>query len=196
MGRVMSLINTTPDGFADGKYAIIDAEFYEFTYGLLANTATIAFGRNTFELFQQRWPAILEDKNATPWHRKMARAMNEKHKAVWSPTLTTTTWNNSTIVPKLDAGYINVYKDKNSEGLLTFGSLKLVEALTAMNLIDDYYFCIQPLIAGNGDIRLFDGTSLTVPCPLTYAGSTQLKSGVQINHYQRVHQPAMHMAAS
>ncbi len=34
MGKVMSLINTTPDGFVDGKYAIIDAEFYEFMMAL------------------------------------------------------------------------------------------------------------------------------------------------------------------
>ena len=52
------------DGFADGPYAIIDAEFYEFTHGLLSNTRTIAFGRNTFEQFQTRWPAILEKDNA------------------------------------------------------------------------------------------------------------------------------------
>ena len=49
MGKVMSLINTTPDGFVDGKYAIIDAEFYEFTHGLLSDTRTVAFGCNTFE---------------------------------------------------------------------------------------------------------------------------------------------------
>jgi len=186
MGKVMSLINTTPDGFADGKYVVIDAEFYEFTHGLLADTRTVAFGCNTFELFQDRWPPILEKDNLPEWQVRMAQALNDKHKAVFSSTLKTTTWNNSTIVQKVDAANINAYKQKGKEGLLTLGSLGLVAALTEMQLIDDYYFCVQPLIAGNGDVRLFDKLNLEAGRPLKYVDSTQLKSGVHIINYQSV----------
>jgi dihydrofolate reductase len=116
----------------------------------------------------------------------MAQALNDKHKAVYSSTLKTTTWNNSTIVQKVDAANINAYKQKSREGLLTLGSLGLVAALTEMQLIDDYYFCVQPLIAGNGDVRLFDKLNLEKGRPLKYVDSTQLKSGVHIIHYQSV----------
>jgi len=182
----MSLINTTPDGFADGKYTLIDAEFYEFSHSLLADTGTIAFGRNTFELFQNRWPPILEDKNAPEWSVRMAGALNDKHKTVYSSTLKTTTWNNSTIIQKVDAKQVNSYKQHGKKGLLTFGSLSLVASLTEMKLIDDYYFCMQPLIAGNGAVRLFDKIKLDTGRPLKYVDSTQLKSGVHIIHYQSV----------
>ncbi len=184
MGKVMSLINTTPDGFADGKYAIIDAEFFEFTHGLLLDTAAVAFGRSTFELFQSRWPPILEDKSAEEWQIRMAGALNNKHKTVFSSTLKTTTWSNSAIIQEVDAGYVNVYKQQGSGGLLTFGSLGLVASLTEMNLIDDYYFCIQPVIAGGGDVRLFDKIKLDKCLQLKYIDSTLLKSGVHIIHYQ------------
>ena len=176
----------TLDGFADGPYAIIDAEFYEFTHGLLSDTRTIAFGRNTFEMFQKRWPPILEDKKAAEWQVRMARVLNDKHKTVYSSTLKTTTWNNSSIIQKADAGQINSYKKQAREGLLTLGSLSLVAALTEMKLIDDYYFCVQPLIAGNGDVRLFDKMKLDKPHSLKYVESTQLKSGLHIIHYQSV----------
>jgi len=185
MGKIMSLINTTPDGFVDSKYAIIDAEFYEFSHGLLSGTRTVAFGRNTFELFQDRWPLILEKDDEPEWRVRMARTLNDKHKAVYSSTLKTTAWNNSTIVQKVDAEDINSYKQEGKGGLLTLGSLGLVAALTEMKLIDDYYFCIQPLIAGNGDVRLFDKVSLDAVRPLKYVDSHPLKSGVQIIHYQR-----------
>lgn len=184
MGRVMSLINSTPDGFVDGKLAVIDAEYYEFTHDLLANSSTIAFGRNTFEMFQDRWMAILEDEKKLEWQRKMARALNEKHKAVYSSTLKTTKWNNSFIEQKVDVEQINVYKQEGNGGLVTFGSLELVAALTEMHLIDDYYFCIQPLIAGNGDLRLFSKLKLDTNRSLRYRNSTTLKSGVHIIHYQ------------
>jgi dihydrofolate reductase len=185
MGKVMSLINITPDGFADAQYVTPDSEYFEFIHGLLSDTQTVAFGRNTFEQFQERWPPILEDENAPEWRVKMARALSDKHKVVYSSTLKTTSWNNSTIVQKVDAGHMNVYKQEGQEGLLTFGSLGLVAALTAMQLIDDYYFCIQPLIAGNGGERLFDKMHLDTCRQLKYMGSTSLKSGVHIIHYQR-----------
>ena len=185
MGKVMSLINTTPDGFVDSRYVIPDSEYFEFTHGLLADTRTVAFGRNTFEQFQNTWPSRLENENATEWQVRMARALTDMPKTVYSSTLKTTTWNNSTIVQKMDTEYINSYKQEG-KGLLTLGSPGLVAALTEMKLIDDYYFCIEPLIAGKGDVRLFDKVKLDTGRPLKYLDSTQLKSGVHIIHYQCV----------
>jgi dihydrofolate reductase len=186
MGKVVSLISTTTDGFVDGKYTIIDVEFFEFTHGLLSDANTIAFGRNTFEQFQGRWQRILEQEHEPEWKVKMAKTLNDRHKEVYSSTLKTTSWNNSAIVQKVDTGHINSYKHEGKKGLLTFGSLGLVAALTEMKLIDDYYFCVQPLIAGHRGERLFDKTNLPTPHPLKYIDSKQLKSGVHIIHYQSV----------
>jgi hypothetical protein len=57
-----------------------------------------------------------------------------------------------------------------------------------MNLIDDYYFFILPLIAGagKGGTRLFDKINLDTGRPLKYVDSKQLRSGVHIIHYQSV----------
>ena len=184
MGKVMSLINITPDGFADARYAIANAEFHEFAHGLLANTKTVAFGRTTFELFQNIWPPILEKENMPESQVRMAKVLNDKHKTVYSSTLRMTAWNNSSIVKEIDAERINSYKQEGKEGLLTIGSLGLVSALTEMKLIDDYYFCIQPLIAGSGDVRLFEKIKLGKVHPLNYVDSKQLNSGVHIIHFQ------------
>jgi dihydrofolate reductase len=180
----MSLINTTPDGFADSQYVIVDAEYYDFTHGLLSDTKTIAFGRKTFELFQDRWPARLENKDTPEWQATMARALNDNQKVVFSSTLKTTTWNNSTIIQKVEAHCMDVYKQEDKGGLLTIGSLALVATLVEMKLIDDFYFCIQPLIAGSGNVRLFDKIKLDTCRPLEYVDSKQLKSGVHIVHYR------------
>lgn len=115
----------------------------------------------------------------------MAKVLNDKEKTVYSSTLKTTTWNNSNILQKVDSELLNSYKREGNEGLLTLGSLSLVALLTEMNLIDDYYFCIQPLIAGEGE-RLFDMTGLTTTRPLKYVDNVQLKSGVHIVHYQHI----------
>jgi len=186
MGKVISLINSTPDGFADAQFLIIDDEFHELAHGLLANTKTVVFGRNTFELFQNIWPPRLENENATEGQRRLAKALTDIPKMVYSSTLKTTTWNNSTIAPKIEIDHINSYKQEGEKGLLTVGSVSLVGALTEMNLIDDYYFCIQPLIAGHGSVRLSEKLTLDASRPLKYVDSKQLKSGVHIIHYQCV----------
>ena len=186
MGKIVSLINITTDGFVDGRYAITDADFFEFSHRLLLEAGTVAFGRNTFELFQDRWLMILEKENEPEWRVRMARVLNDKDKTVYSSTLRSTTWKNSTILQNVEAGHINSYKQEGNRGLLTLGSLSLVAVLTEMDLIDDYYFCIQPVIAGEGE-HLFAMMSLTKARPLEYVDSQQLKSGVHIIHYQRVH---------
>ena len=160
MGKIISSINITPDGFVDAQYTNADADFFEFTHHILAGTQTVAFGRNTFELFQRVWPPRLE-KDDTP------------------------AWNNSTIVKAIDVEEINHFKRADQKGLLILGSPALVATLTEMQLVDDYYFCIQPLIAGGGSIHLFDQVKLETPQPLKLKSAKALKSGVLIVHYER-----------
>lgn len=188
MGKIISLINSTPDGSVASQYAAnVDAEFFEFTHGLMAETQAVVFGRNTFEYWQEVWQARL-DKGVNPdWVVKMAQALNNIPKQVYSSGLSTTTWNKSTIVKSIDIEAINQFKQKEQKGLLTFGSIGLVAALTEKQLIDDYYFCIHTLISGDGSVRLFDKTKLNAPLSLKLKSTKVLQSGMVIIHYQRAY---------
>ncbi|MDB5137456.1 MAG: hypothetical protein JWP37_4059 [Mucilaginibacter sp.] len=186
MGKVISLINTTPDGFVDSQYVNADAEFHEFVHSLLAQTQTVAFGRNSFELFQQIWPAILEKDGAPEPQVRMAQALTDKPKLAYSSALTETTWKNSVIVKAIDQKQISRFKQEGEKGLLTIGSPGLIAALTEQHLVDDYYFSIQPLIAGSGSVRLFDKIKLDARQSLKFVETKSLKSGVLIIHYQRI----------
>jgi dihydrofolate reductase len=186
MGKVISLINTTPDGFCGSEFVIADAEFHDFVHGLLSNTKTVAFGRNTFELFQGVWPQVLTKENQPESQVKMAQALHDIDKTVFSATLDNTHWHNSTIVRKIDGEEINSFKQNSDQNLLTIGSPGIIAALTKLNLVDEYYFSIQPVIAGNGNVRLFDQMSLADRQPLKFVGNKQLKSGVMILHYLKV----------
>ncbi|SHM83110.1 dihydrofolate reductase family protein [Mucilaginibacter sp. OK098] len=186
MGKVISLINTTPDGFVDSQYVIADAEFHEFVHGLLANAYSVAFGKNTFELFQQIWPAILEKEGSAASQVKMAKALGGIPKIAYSSKLESTTWSNSSIAEAINPDQISRKKQDNTKDLLSIGSPGLVAAMTTLNLVDEYYFCIQPVIAGSGSVRLFDKIGLDARQPLRFVAATQLKSGVVILHYQKV----------
>jgi len=185
MGKVICLINTTPDGFVDSQYVNADAEFHEFVHGLLTETETVAFGRNSFELFQQIWPAILIKDGAPEAQVHMARALTSMPKYVFSSGLRETTWDNSEIVKTVDSKMINEFKKTGHKGLLTIGSPGLVASLTKLGLVDEYYFSIQSLIAGGGKARLFDQINLEGRQPLKLITCKQLKSGVIIINYQK-----------
>jgi dihydrofolate reductase len=184
MGRVISLISITPDGFVDAGNVIIDAEFFDFTRSLMSMAETVAFGRNTFEEFQARWPGRLEDEKSPAWVKKMASSLHHIPKIVFSSTLKETAWHNSTIVKKLDLEYITHLKQSSHGALLTFGSLTVIEALTEMNMVDDYYFNIQPLIPGKGDARFFSKMKLSATRSLRYISSRPMSSGSTIIHYK------------
>ncbi|HEY4287874.1 MAG TPA: dihydrofolate reductase family protein [Puia sp.] len=186
MGKIISLINSTPDGFVDSQYVNADAEFHEFVHGILEETETVGFGRNSFELFQQVWPAILKKDGAAESQVRMARALTEMPKYVFSSKLGSTTWANTDIVRTVESDAMNAFKKAGRKGLLTIGSPGLVAMLTKLGLVDEYYFSIQPLIAGGGKVRLFDQITLEGRQPLKFAGSRQLKTGVIILNYQKL----------
>lgn len=184
MGKVTVLISTTLDGFADAQNIIIDPEFFEFTHSLMSTAEIVAFGRNTFEIFQERWPQRLRDESTPEWMRKMAQSLHDIPKVVFSSTLKKTTWNNSTIVGKLEADYIKSFKQNDGGTMLTFGSLSLIEALTEMKMVDDYYFNVQPLLPGKGESRFFSKMNLSGSHLLKYVDNTQLASGAHVIHYK------------
>lgn len=184
MGKIISLINTTPDGFVDSHYVNADPEFHEFVHELLADTKTVAFGRNSFELFQEVWPAVLTREGVHESQVRMANALAEIPKQVYTTSLGTTTWKNTTIVNAIDGTSLQQYKENGSKGLLTIGSPGLVAALIQDSLVDEICFCIQPLIGGNGNVRLFDKIKLESRRPLTCIGSRVLKTGVVILRYK------------
>jgi dihydrofolate reductase len=185
MGKITCLINTTADGFVDSHYVIADADFHEYVHGLLRNTEAVAFGKNTFDLFQGVWPPILEKQGQPASQLKMAKALHVIDKIVFSQTLKQTEWHNSR-VETLDKGGINWFRNAGRQNLLTIGSPAIVAALTKLDLVDDYYFPVQPVIAGHGQSRLFDSIKLENKQPLKFIDATPLKSGVVIIHYQVV----------
>jgi len=183
MGKLISLINVTLDGFCDSQYVNANAEFHEFVHTLLADAHTVAFGRGTFEMFQMVWPGVLANPDSPASQVKIAQALNDIHKIAFSGSLQQISWPNSKIVAHADTENIRKIKASGNKNLLTIGSPGLVAELTALGLVDEYYFSVQSVIAGSGNSRLFSKQILPERQPLQFIDSRPLASGVQILHY-------------
>jgi len=143
------------DGFfagVDGNldWHNVDDEFNKFVVEQLREFHTILFGRTTYQMFESFWPVALKDQKTSEDNRKVAQSINDIEKIVFSSTLEKVTWNNSKILKKIDSEEIKKLKQEPGKDMVIFGSGTIVQAMTNLNLIDEYRLMINPVLLGQG----------------------------------------------
>jgi dihydrofolate reductase len=135
----------------------------------------LLLGRVTYEGFADAWPGRRDEAG-------FADKMNAMQKYVVSSTLTEATWENSEIV---DGGgdlpaAIAALKRQDGGDMLVAGSRRLVQALAAHDLVDEYRLMVHPIVLGSGK-QLFDG--IETPFTLRLTDSKVLSTGSLILTY-------------
>jgi dihydrofolate reductase len=128
-------------------------------------------GRGTYEYFAA----------APPTGSPYADAINAIRKYVFSSTLETADWNNSTIIRDDPVAAVNELKHQDGRDLIMYGHGRLSQTLLQHELLDEIRFAVHPLLltgrpAGHGNGQ--------TP-PLKLIGATPLQSGVVVLSYQR-----------
>jgi dihydrofolate reductase len=106
-------------------------------------------GRNTFEAFRGFWPMQTNDPTG------VSDYLNAVHKYVVSSTLDEPGWQNSTVLrgPLIDE--VLALKEAPGRDIVATGSVRLVHALIAGGLVDEYRLFVFPVVIGHG-ARLFE----------------------------------------
>lgn len=104
-------------------------------------------GRKTYQGFAAVWPGIEDEAG-------FAARMNGMPKYVVSQSLVATDWNNSTVVEGDLGPAVRKLAAASEGGLLVAGSITLVRALAAADLIDELRLMLYPVVLGQG-LRLF-----------------------------------------
>ena len=118
----------------------------KFRLGSALDDGVLLLGRRTWQLFSRLWPG-----RGDPFSARM----NAVPKLVASRTLTdTSAWVNSRVI---DGDIVDAVKRERRDVIIT-GSLSVVHALMAENLIDEYRLLTFPTILGTGE-RLFPADS-------------------------------------
>jgi dihydrofolate reductase len=132
-------------------------------------------GRVTYEGFAAAWPTM-EDPVG------FADKMNSMPKYVYSTTLESAEWENSTILSGELAASIGKVKDEVDGVILVAGSARLVQGLIAADLLDELRLMVFPVVLGGGK-RLFPDDGRKVPLTLTDART--IGDGIQLVTYER-----------
>lgn len=182
---VNAFMQLSLDGyFADEKSdmsfahrATDDAEWQDFVKGNATGKSTLLFGRVTFEMMAAFWPSPM----AAAAMPEVAAGMNAAPKVVFSKTLQTATWSNTTIGRDLVAAVTRL-KSQSPTNMTVLGSGTIVTQLVDADLLDTLQIVINPIALGAGR-SLFAGLQRRVNFRLTK--SRAFRNGAVVLWYAR-----------
>ena len=158
MRKLFSFLVTSADGYYAGPqdefdWPNVDEEFNDFSVSQLNDVGTLLFGRITYEFMAGYWPS----EAARTWDPIIAEMMNSVQKVVFSNTLTTADWENSTLVKDNVAAEVSRLKEMPGKDLAIFGSPTFTRSLLELGLLDELRIMVHPVLLGDGK-SLFSGT--------------------------------------
>ncbi|NYF90815.1 dihydrofolate reductase family protein [Tunturiibacter empetritectus] len=168
MRRLMVFNISSVDGYiadANGDMSWArqqDKEWNEFTQGNAKGDGTMLFGRKTYDLMAGFWPT----STATAMMPEVAERMNSAKKVVFSRSMESAGWKNTTLVKTDPVETVRKMKAEAGEGMVIFGSGTLVAQLTGAGLIDEYQIAVMPVVLGGGK-TMFEGLEEKVKLTLT-----------------------------
>ena len=178
----------TLDGYFEGEQNW-DLSFHEAIWGeeleklsieQLRSADYLVFGRVTYEGMAVHWTKALQGEVAELG--EIAVLMNKIPKLVFSRTLKTVDWNNSTLFKENASAEIAKLKAQDGGDLYVFGSADLSETFINDDLFDEYRTGIAPVILGNG--RPLFPQRIT-PRNLSLISTQQLSTGGVVLKYTK-----------
>ncbi|MEM9524534.1 MAG: dihydrofolate reductase family protein [Pseudomonadota bacterium] len=144
----------------------------------MADPYDIVFGRRTYDIFAGHWPNAPESA--------LSSMMNAARKYVATSDPHGLSWSNSVPVTGDIGDGFRRLKRQDGPRLQVHGSAKLIQALLAHDLIDEFRLWVFPVTVGQGK-RLFEAG-----CPsmdLTLCKSGDCANGVAMRIYRRNRPP-------
>ena len=171
--------NVSANGLFEGSdhnisWHNVDDEFNQFAVEQLDSSATLVFGRVTYELMASYWPTVTD---ADP----VAERMNSMEKVVVSTTMESADWNNTRLVSENIVEEIRELKRSSGKDIAVLGSSKLTVSLLSAGLVDELRIMVNPVLLG-------DGTPIFVGLPdritLTHRSTETFESGNVLLSYE------------
>ena len=183
------LIATVFNYSLDGLLADEGTEFWKFCFGLPENRepddpAQLDFLRSAYAHVMGRTAyegiAAVHDDDAID--HPFAGILNAGRKVVFSRTLKTADWANTTIAAGDTAEEIDKLRQGGDGHIVVWGGVGLWRSLMQLDLIDELRVSMFPYVAGEGT-RLFDGVPKSYQLDLVSSNASS--NGIVELRYQR-----------
>jgi dihydrofolate reductase len=182
------LVLQVSDYSLDGIIGVEDTAFFDFCRELADDADLEAWRRAALKraglhiMGRKSYAGMAEYFPAADASHPYAEIMNAASKAVFSGTLQSADWNNTTIVNGDTAAEIEKLKQEGTGDIMAHGGVSFVQSLVRLDLVDEYLLTVFPYLAGPG-ASLF--AELPRPQPLELVSSTAFGNGLVGLVYRR-----------
>jgi dihydrofolate reductase len=161
MRKIINSAFVSLDGVSEDPraWAIFDSDSGEQASRALQAYDGMLMGRGTYEYFAEVMPG-----QTGPY----ADAINAMRKYVFSATLESADWNNSTIIRDEVVFAVTGLKQQEGRDLIMYGHGRLSQTLLEHHLVDEIRFSVHPVLLG-GPATAAPGNRTTLPLKLTDA---------------------------
>lgn len=153
MRKLKLQVQMTIDGFIAGPNGEMDwmnfnwsDDIKDYVTAITDPVDTILLGRNLAEGFIPHWTAAYNSPTPEPGAEKFATTP----KVVFTKTLSSSPWDNTTLAKGDLATEVNALKQQAGKDMIAYGGGKFVSALIKEKLIDELHLFINPAVIGNG----------------------------------------------
>jgi dihydrofolate reductase len=152
MRKIVAFEQVSLDGFFTDEKSDMswahkqDDEWNSFTSSNASGDGELLFGRVTYEMMAAFWPTA----QAAQMLPQVAEGMNRMPKTVFSRTLDSVSWRNTTLVKGDLIAEVARLKTQSGPDIAILGSGSIVSQLTEAGLIDEYQIVVNPIVLGRG----------------------------------------------
>lgn len=186
MRKLKLQIQLSIDGFISGTNGEMDwmvwnwdEELQKFVTELTEPVDTIILGRKLAQSFIPHWTDTFYKSDKKD---KFAGKMVETDKVVFTKTLEKSEWKSTELAKDGIKSEIEKLKKANGKDIIAYGGGEFVSSLIKENLIDEFYFFINPSIIGSG-MPIFEKVDYKKELNLVSAKSYEC--GITVLNYKK-----------
>jgi len=181
MRNLIYAINISIDGCLDHTKMLPNEESFEFWTQLIRDAGLLVYGRITYQLMVPYWPDVAKNRSMSNPANDFADAFDAVEKIVFSKSLDKAEDKKSRVVrTDLKDEILRLKLEPGKDMLL--GGVDLPSQLIALNLVDEFLFIVNPVIAGGGR-GLFEAITLPERIKLKLVDSKVFESGHVVLRY-------------
>lgn len=170
----------------DGLLADEGTDYWQFCFGLPVDPAE---QKQKIDLYESAYAHIMGRTTYEAMAGALSTAdhpfsgiLNAGRKVVFSRTLKTAEWANTTIAAGDTAEEVDKLRRGGDGHIVVWGGVGLWRSLMRLDLIDEFRLDVHPYVAGEGT-RLFDGFPKSYRLELV--SSTEFSNGIVTLQYRR-----------
>ena len=154
MRKLKMQMQLSLDGFVAGPNGEMDWMVWNWDEALLNYVKVltepvdcIVLGRVLAQGFIPHWDALAANRETA---QDFERKMSDTPKVVFTKTLESNEWSNTTLAKGNLIEEITALKNQSGQDIIAYGGANFVSDLIKHNLIDEYHLFINPTLLGHG----------------------------------------------